>query len=108
MRVFSDLDGTYLDHPEIWGQVEAIVTGNSWQQMEKVMNDWVGPKQPIFFNPQDKEELTLLGIVNHKAEVLNRCKVDKYFEDNPEAVSMLKLLCPNTKIILVKGQRTFI
>ncbi len=37
--------------------------------------------------------------VRTKAEVINREKVDVYFEDNPVVVKGLRIACPNTKII---------
>jgi hypothetical protein len=38
-----------------------------------------------------------------KAEIINKEKVDVYFEDNGECVLKLRKLCPNTKIIKFGG-----
>lgn len=38
-----------------------------------------------------------------KAEIINKEKVDIYFEDNGECVLQLRKLCPNTKIIKYGG-----
>lgn len=107
-RVFADFDGTWTDHPEIWGQVDAIITGESWQAYDEFMQEWVGPKKPIFFNPANIKELSLLTIVNHKANIINKCKVTKFFENVPEQVQMLRIICPETDIVLVKPEMNFI
>ena len=38
-----------------------------------------------------------------KAEIINKAKLDVYFEDNGECVSELRRFCPNTKIIKYGG-----
>lgn len=108
MIIGADFDGTWTDHPEIWGQTQVIITGNSWERFEIVINDWVGPRKPIMFAPYGEKDVDLIKIVNHKANMINTIGVGKYYENNPEAVDMLKILCPDTEIILVKGGNTFI
>ncbi len=107
-RAFADFDGTWTNHPEIWEQVEAVVTGESWENYNEFMNDWVGPRRPVFFNPVEDGDLSTLTIVSHKSNIINKCNVTKFFEDQQEQVDMLQLLCPNTEIVHVKGEMTYI
>ena len=107
MRIAADWDGTYLQHPEIHGLVDFIITGNPWQEYERIMNEWVGEKKPIFFNPIVGES-DLIDIVNHKANIINKCKVKRYYEDQQIQKDMLDLLCPQCEVILVKDGSTFI
>lgn len=100
-RIFSDYDGTYDSHPEIHGLAEAIVTGNSWQNSSHIYEQELDFTLPVFFNPVNDKDNDQQKIILHKAEIINRCKVDKFFEDQPQEAAQLKILCPNTKIVLV-------
>lgn len=107
--VFSDYHETWTDHPEIWGQVDAIVTSTPWYKSDEVLGDnWVGPSRPVFFNPTSKNNESLLQEANHKASIINKCDVTKFFEDDEDVVPMLQIMCPNTKIIQVKPEMNFI
>ncbi len=44
------------------------------------------------------------AIAEAKAVVINKLKLDVYFEDMPETVIALRELCPNTKIIQYGGR----
>lgn len=105
--IAADLDGSYDSHPEIWGQVNIIITGNPWDEYENVMNHWVGPKKPIYFNPVPPDE-NVMAIISHKADVLNKTKARKFYEDQQEQVDILKIMAPECEIILVKGGSTFL
>jgi hypothetical protein len=96
--ISSDYDGTWTDHPEIHGEIDFITTGNNWEKYDHVMDEQ--PGIPVYFNPGNEE---LMDIVNHKANVLNKTGAEKHYDDQPQQVGMLKLLCPNCRIILVKG-----
>ncbi|MDD5406985.1 MAG: hypothetical protein PHE73_08625 [Sulfurovaceae bacterium] len=72
------------------------------------MKDWVGPKVPVFLNPVDKKDLSLSNIVSHKANIIEKCKVDKFYENDSEQVYLLRILCPKTKIVLVSKDKTYI
>lgn len=107
-RIFSDFDGTWENISNLWGDVEAIVTGRSFEEYQDMMDEWEGPKKPIFMNPAETKDNSMNKIVLHKAEIINRCKATKFYEDVPSEVAQLRILCPNTKIILVKPGQTFI
>lgn len=108
MIVAADYDGTYNTHPELHGSVDFIITGNPYTEFNRIMNEWEGEKLPIFFNPIEKGKEDLMNIVNHKANIINKCKVKKYYEDQFEQKEMLAILAPNCEIVLVKDGQTFI
>ena len=101
-RVFADYDSTYSSHPEIHGLVEAIVTGNSWENSDDIYGQEIDLMLPVFFNPVSDVDNNQSKIILHKAEIINRCGVTRFFEDQPQEVAQLKILCPNCKITLVK------
>lgn len=43
-------------------------------------------------------------VAESKSKVINRLKLDVYFEDLPEVVNALRKLCPRTKIIQYGGR----
>lgn len=94
--IASDYDGTYSEHPEIRSDVDFIITGNTWEGYDHVMEQ--ASDIPVYFNP-GKEEF--LDIVMHKANVINKQNVEKFYENQKEMVNLLKALCPKCKIILV-------
>jgi hypothetical protein len=101
--IASDLTDTYDTHPEIRGEVSFIITANTWRTWEKVREN--ADDLPVYLNP-GKEEL--MDIVNHKARVINQMNVQKYYEDQSEQVALLKAMCPNCRIVLVKEGLTAI
>lgn len=104
----SDLDGTWTDHPELWTIVDIIVTGNSWESFNTVMDYIDGPKRVMFFNPIGKSQEALMNIVNHKAEIINKIGISGFYEDQLKQVNMLKILCPNCTIHHVEEDKTAI
>ena len=105
--IASDFDGTFDSHPEIWSQTDVIITGNYWGKYEDVMSRWPGPKKPIYFCPIDPDE-DMMKVVAHKADVINKLKARKFYEDQSEQATVLKIMCPECEIILVKEGATFI
>lgn len=101
MPTFSDYDGTYSDHPEIHGDVDAIVTGRSWEEASDLFDEAGKLDIPVFFNPKASKDINVDAIVYHKANVINKAKVTTFYEDVPREAGMLDILCPNCKIILV-------
>ena len=100
-RIFSDYDGTWDSHNEIHNSVEAIVTGNSWQNSSDIF-DVEGPMDiPIFFNPVTDNSNDQGKIITHKANIINQCGVTKFYEDQPQEAAQLRILCPDCKIVLV-------
>src|ERR1700694_4127358 len=96
--VFSDFYGTFSDHPELKGEVQAIVTGRSWQEAQDLYDEVGDLDIPVFFNPVTTKENNANKIILHKAEVLNRCKVTKYYEDVREEAAQLKILVPSSRM----------
>lgn len=105
--IASDLDGTYDSHPEIWSLVNVIITGNPWQEYENVMDRWTGPKRPIYFNTIVPDG-DVMKIISHKADVINKIKARRYYEDQKEQATILEIMCPDCEIILVEEEKTFI
>ena len=103
--VGSDLDGTYDEHPELHGNVDFIVTGNSWEAFQDVEDTWEGPKIPIFYNPIDYGKEDLHNIIDHKAEIINKTGATDFYEDQDKQVAVLKILCPTCTIHLVKDDQ---
>jgi 2-hydroxy-3-keto-5-methylthiopentenyl-1-phosphate phosphatase len=108
MRIFSDFDGTYSDHPELAGITDAIVTGRSWEESQDLYDELGDSDLVVFFNPVSTTKNDASKIVLHKAEIINRCGVGKFFEDVPQEAAQLKILCPSTKIVLVRDGVTAI
>lgn len=96
--IAADLDNTYDSHPEIHGEVDFIVTGNNWNKADEKMED-NELDIPVFWNP-GKEELMV--IVTHKAHVINQTNASKFYEDQKIQADLLRALCKNCRIILVK------
>ncbi len=60
---------------------------------------------PQWKNASEKEfQLWFKLVAKHKAKIINKLKLDVYFEDMPETVKALRELCPNTKIIQYGGR----
>lgn len=106
--VGSDFDNTWTIHPEIRGIVDVIITGNSWEETAGVMEELGRTDIPVFFNTVKSGEENLSNIVVHKADIIKKLGVTKFFEDQSQQVNLLKVLCPKTKIVLVKEDNTAI
>jgi hypothetical protein len=100
--VFSDWDGTASDHPELFGTIMAIITGRSWEEAQDLFAEAGDMSIPVFFNPVSSKKNNQMTIVHHKSSVINKIGVTTFYENVPEEATMLKILCPKTKIILVK------
>jgi hypothetical protein len=102
--IASDLTDTWDSHPEIHGEVDFLVTANPWQRaMDKI--DEYDINIPVFWNP-GKEEL--MEIVSHKANVINKTNAQKFYDNDSAQVALLKAMCPNCRVILVKEGLTAI
>lgn len=108
MSIFSDFDGTYSDHPELKGITDGIITGRSWEEAQDLYDELGDVDVPVYFNPSSTKENDGQKIVMWKSEVINRTKATKFFEDVPQEAAQLKILCPNTKIVLVHEGTTAI
>lgn len=107
--IASDLDGTYDEHPEIHGEVSLIITGNSWENYDSVMNTMYGlPPKPIYFSTIKKGEEDYLNIATFKSSIINKIGVTKFYENSLTQVDMIRLLSPDCKVILVKDNMNFI
>lgn len=100
--ILSDFDGTWENIENLWGDVDAIVTGRSYQEFQDFRDEYIGPEKPVFFNPTTTTENNASKIVLHKAELINRMKATRFYEDQKDEVVKLRLLCPTCKIIWVK------
>lgn len=105
--IASDFDGTWTDHPELWGIADVIVTGEWFRNYNDVMDRYPGPKLPIYFNEIDPEE-QVMKIVEHKSNIINRLHARRFYEDQEEQVKLLTILCPECEIVLVESERSYI
>jgi len=99
--IISDWDGTASDHKEILQIANGIITGRSYQEAEDLYNEAGELTLPVYFNPVTTKENDAQKIVMWKAEMINRLKADKFYEDMPDEAVKLRLLCPGCKILLV-------
>jgi len=81
-----------------------IITGRSFEEFEETMAEKTGPEVPIYFNPQRKNAVTPATAGVWKAEMINKLGVTEFWEDDPIQAGLIKLLCPNTKVHLVKEE----
>ena len=101
--IASDLHGTYTNFPELRGEVDVIITGENWKDWKDIKE--ISDGLPVYLNPGKTE---LMDIVAHKATVINKLDVVKFYENQREQVILLKTMCPNARIILVeKGRLAF-
>ena len=102
-RVGSDIDGTYLEHEELHGHVDCLITANTYEEYDEVMDDLDWEDIPVFWNPLGKDEKPDIdSIVNHKSNIINKLELDTFFEDQPLQKEMLTVLCTKCNVILVK------
>lgn len=99
--IASDYDGTYDSHPELRGETDFIITGNSWNEYDEIDEEMSDDRKPIFFNPVDPKD-DVMKVVAHKAEIINKTQASKFYEDQEMQVNLLKALCPNCRVVLVK------
>ncbi len=93
--VAADYDGTYdFLSDEDRDSVEFIITGNGPDQYHRLYDE--GVHLPIFWNP-DKNDL--MNIVNHKANIINKTGVTRFFEDQQIQINLLRVLCPKCSFI---------
>lgn len=96
--IAADLDDTYSTHSELVGEVDFLITGNGWDKADDKTEEF-DLDIPVFWNP-GKEEL--MDIVAHKASVINKTNASKFYEDQKIQADLLRALCKNCRIILVK------
>ncbi len=106
MIVGSDFDGTWTRHPEIWGKVDLIITGRSWEEYEDFKDLKEGPDVPVFFGEYGIDQKDRVTRAKHKADVINKIEVTDYYEDDPVDAEVLRILCPYTEIHMVVDQYT--
>jgi len=77
-----------------------IITGRSFEQTDTI-NPRIVKGHPIYFNPITRNEKTFDKEVKWKAEMINRLKIEEFYEDNVDIVNALVKLCSKCKIIKV-------
>lgn len=92
--VASDHDGSFETHPEIRDQVDFLITGRAWNDREGMITRGL----PVFFNPTS-EKPTLDQVIMHKASIINRTGVSVYYENQPDQVKVLRVMCPKCKVV---------
>jgi hypothetical protein len=103
--IFSDYNGTWDSHSELWGKVQGIITGVSWREYPEFREKKIGPGLPIYFYPGKEKETDMVSIAKWKSDIINKIGVTKYYENDPTTINILKILCPTCKIVRVfEGQ----
>jgi len=74
-----------------------IITGRSFEQLYDI--EMKG--HPIYFNPVTRNRKTFTNEVAWKALIINRLKIDEFYEDNPKMIIILTKKCPNCNIVKV-------
>lgn len=100
--VGADYHGTYDTHPELEGEVDIIITGESWEDFQKIEDEWEGEELPIYFNPQRSKDTNETTNATWKADMINKLGVTDYYEDQHVQVNLIKLLAKNCKVHEVK------
>jgi uncharacterized HAD superfamily protein len=93
-----------------------VITGRS-KDLKDVTETWLKKFCPNYkklimvdlgpaYDAVNEEDLTLWSIeqAKRKAKVINKEKLDVFFEDNGDTVEYLRSLCPKTKIIKYGGR----
>ena len=94
MLKFSDYDGTYdvmTDSEK--AKIDAVVTGASWEEYERVDADI-----PVFYNPVSLKKKDKASIISHKADIINKAGATDFYENDPQEADMLRILCPDCTI----------
>lgn len=98
----SDYDDTYnLFDDSQRSEIDFIITGNDWTYYDDIMEE-THPNVPIFFSSLPSDDDSVMRVVSHKADVINKTGATIFYEDQPIQVSLLKALCKDCKIILFK------
>jgi len=77
-----------------------IITGRTIDEIEKV-NEKTRKNHPVYFNPISLNEKTIKKEIEWKAQMINKLRIEEYFEDTVEVIVALKKLCKNCNIIKV-------
>lgn len=102
----ADFDLTWTDFPEIWGKVDVIVTGRSWEEFQDYQDLKEGPDKPVFFGTYPMSDKSMVDRATHKADIINKIGITEYYEDDPRDADIIKILCPGCKLHLVKPGQT--
>lgn len=104
--IAADYHGVYNKFSEIRGKADFIITGTGWDEPDLVFMDGIVNDIPIFFNPMASKDIkNAADVASHKAKIINKAGVVKYYENEPDQVQMLRILCPKCKVIQVgKGE----
>lgn len=100
MKTASDYHGTWENLSENQKQgVDHIITGSGQHNYPEMYD--AGVHVPIYFNIGKKDTMS---IALHKANIIKQTGVKTYYENEPTQVALLKLFCPDTKIIKIGGK----
>ena len=80
---------------------DVIITSNHNIESKKATLEWLrnhGIICAVYFNPYSHDPIS--G-GNWKAEIINKLKIRKFYEDDPVQMEIIKKLCPNVEIIAV-------
>ena len=98
--IMADYDGTWSDSNKVKKVAEAIITGASFEEYNRISKD-DKINIPIFFNPAKKDEISVMNIICHKSKIINKTGAKIYYENDPHIAERLKKLCPDCEIKLV-------
>lgn len=102
----SDWNGTFDSNSKIRNEVSFICTGMSWDEYDEFMfqkdDKNIKLDIPVFFASYASKDWSGPRSIEHKADVINKTKATKYYENDETTINVLKIMCPKCKIINVK------
>jgi hydroxymethylpyrimidine pyrophosphatase-like HAD family hydrolase len=81
-----------------------IISGRTYREWRRTLKE-IGTDAPIYLRPYGKGyDCSVSGF--WKAEIIMRLGIKKFYEDQIEQAEVIKMYCPDCKIIMVtnKGQ----
>jgi len=100
LRVAYDYDGVVSQgvKPQLGAP---IITSRCWEEGDRLLEDWLKLHHPIYYNPVTLNMKTNKNGMEWKAKMINKLKIEEYYEDSPDVVEYLKIKCKNCNIIRV-------
>jgi len=92
-----DIDGV-LSAGVIPKEPYIVISGRSYQRWEETTK-LIGTGAPIYLSPFAS---TTHNSARWKSDMINYFEVDTFYEDEEKQADIIKINCPNCKVILIK------
>jgi len=91
MLIGYDIDGV-ITEGKLPKSGDIIITGRSWEEAPETYKMlWkMGIFNVVFFNPIIKENKGLVESAVWKSEIINKLKVDFFYEDDPDQIKIMQ------------------